>query len=647
MSTTSIASQGLNKLELEKRLKEATMLKHIVATAGAPLEPVTVLNVICAELIEVVGVQHAGFARLNDDGFALTIISEYGETNTGNLGAQIPLENNEITQSVITSRKPIAVQDAQNDPRMGAGREAAKDFGVVSMLIVPIIAGNRVVGTLGLDSYSLREFNTDEIEIIQSASAAAAPLLENAELFDQLRSELRFRQRTEAELRRSRLIYQELVNSLEGIVWEGELRDGQIICSFISRQAERLFGYPTERFLGVRNEIVWSQVFHADDWRVIHLRILNASKTLEPLEIEARAFDFQGELIWIQDRITFIQNEEGLRVRGLMVNITDHKRSVRLERERNQILELIARNVELESVLQRICELLTAQYQRVGCAISVLRPQGLALIAWHGVPKNALEWLGHVLETDTFVPWVTALVEHRQTGTDQDPRISVTQQELLQKQDYGFLQSLPIVVSTQVIGVVTLFMPHPNIRDTRVLHTATELSAIAIDRKTLLEQLEYRATHDHLTELPNRALYQERLSAAMISADQKGVLVGLLFIDLDNFKYVNDHFSHATGDELLKNIARQLKNTAPTGSTVARLGGDEFVVILPNLEREDQANSIALQLTTNITSKIVIGTQHHEVTASIGIALYPRDGKTIDDLAKAADALMYASKSQK
>ena len=103
---------GFNQLELEKRLTDATMLKHIVATAGAPLEPVTVLNVICAELIEVVGAQHAGFARLNEGNETLTVISEFGQGDAGSLGAQIALEGDEITQLVISRRSPVAVLDA-------------------------------------------------------------------------------------------------------------------------------------------------------------------------------------------------------------------------------------------------------------------------------------------------------------------------------------------------------------------------------------------------------------------------------------------------------------------------------------------------------------------------------------------------------
>jgi diguanylate cyclase (GGDEF)-like protein/PAS domain S-box-containing protein len=645
LPTHPVPHLGFNKLELEKRLTEATMLKHIVATAGAPLEPVTVLNVICAELIEVVGVQHAGFARLNDDGEALTIISEYGEGNSGNLGAQIPLENNEITQLVLSRRQPVAVLDAQNDPRMGAAREVAKAFGVASMLIVPIISGRRVVGTLGLDSYVLREFNEDEIEIIQSASAAAAPLLENAELFDQLRAELRHRQQTETELRRSRMIYQELVNSLEGVVWEGEFRDGGLHCTFISRQAERLFGYTSERFLGLRETNLWNQVFQSDDWAALNLRLRHAMKTLEPLEIEARAYDDQGELMWVQDRITFAQVDDHVRVRGLMVNITEHKRSVRLERERNQILELIARNIDLEEVMARICELATSQFQRAGCAISAVRSGHLELVATHGLPSSIRTWLQRSVGLSEFKVWAQQL---EQSGaTIFDPRLTDSERDLLIKHDFRTVRSLPILVSGQAIGVVTVFLPSTTQRNFRVLHTTTELSAIAIDRNTLLEQLEYRASHDPLTDLPNRALYQERLIEAMRQADLQKSLVGLLYIDLDNFKFVNDNFSHATGDELLKNIARQLSVETSASSTVARLGGDEFAVILPNLQLPEEAAEIAAQLAKSLTTKVVIGTHQHEVSASIGMAIYPSDGATTDELSNAADHSMYHAKHQR
>jgi diguanylate cyclase (GGDEF)-like protein len=249
------------------------------------------------------------------------------------------------------------------------------------------------------------------------------------------------------------------------------------------------------------------------------------------------------------------------------------------------------------------------------------------------------------LEQTVFDPWVNQLESETQSLAD--PRLSQNEQELVLKHDFRTVCSLPILVSNQAIGVVTVFLPNSTKRNFRVLHTTTELSAIAIDRNTLLEQLEYRATHDPLTNLPNRALYQERLTHAMHEADVQKSAVGLLYIDLDNFKFVNDNFSHATGDELLKNIARQLIAETSASSTVARLGGDEFAVILPNLQQPEKIAEIAVQLAKSLTTKVVIGTHQHEVSASIGMAIYPRDGSSADELSNVADHSMYNAKHQR
>jgi diguanylate cyclase (GGDEF)-like protein len=334
--------------------------------------------------------------------------------------------------------------------------------------------------------------------------------------------------------------------------------------------------------------------------------------------------------------------EDTVRIRGLMVNITEHKRSVRLERERNQILELIARNVELEEVMTRICELAVSPFQRAACVIAALRGGQLELLGTYGLAKSLRVFFERPMPTPQFQDWMQQLEQ----STDLEPRLAPDERLLLQKHDLKAIKTLPIVVSGHTVGVVSVLLSGTSQRNFRLLHSATELCAIAIDRNTLLSQLEYRATHDPLTDLPNRALYQERLTQAMQSADNEQHLVGLLYIDLDNFKFVNDHFSHATGDELLKNIARQLQQEAFPDSTVARLGGDEFAVILPKLQQPEEVIAIAQKLQNTLTTKVVIGTHQHEVSASIGTAIYPRDGKTADELSNAADRAMYGGKKK-
>ena len=642
-------STNLSLSELERRLQEATMLKQIVSTAGAPLEPVTVLNVICAELVEVVGVEHAGFARLNDDGQALTIVSEFGLRGKINLGLQISLEGNEITRQVLKTRQPMAVFDAQNDPRMGAGREATRAYGLSSLLIVPIIAGERVVGTLGLDSFEPRQFNSAEIDLVVSASRAAAPLLENAQLFERLRVELDERSRTEEELRRSRAVYQELVNSLEGIVWESEFRDGDFVCTFVSRQAERVLGYSVDEFLGPRTSSVWMKVHHPDDWDHINARLQHASISIEPVEVESRAIDKSGRIHWFQDRVTATRLPYGVvRLRGLIVDVTEYKRAVRLERDRNLILEMVARGVELEEILRVICEMLTAQFSGAACAIHLSKGDSVYLAASHLFKPDFKALLNDPASLSNHPILAAARYGESSEMNDlaSDYQLSDDFQNAVQNAAFQACLVIPITIKNQPEGALSLFSQNSLEHHARAVYAAADLAAIAVNRQTLMEQLEFQATHDPLTELPNRLLYQDRLMLAMARADREKHKIGVMYVDLDKFKQVNDLFSHATGDELLRSISKQLIQAVRASDTVARLGGDEFGVIVGNLESRDDAELIAQKIAQEVNTSVRIGNKAHKVTASIGIAMYPDDGSDADTLYRVVDSDMYTQKNR-
>lgn len=642
--TTS--AKTISKKELDRRLKEATMLKQIVATSGAPLDPLTVLNVICSELTAVVGVQHAGFARLGEDGRYLTIVSEFGGGQARNTHDRIPLEGNEVSLEAMRDRKPVAVFDAQNDPRMGGGREAAKRFGVVSMLLVPILAGDRVLGTLGLDSYQPREFGPDEIEIVKAASSAAAPLLENAQLFEQMRNELAERKRAEWELRQSRALYQELVNSLGGIVWEAEFQKDVLVFTFVSRQVERVLGYPVDRFLGPREESVWPRVLYPIDFEMVSQRLRNLSVALETTEIEYRAFDKDGRMHWFQDRVTSMREPGGnTRVRGLIVDVTEHKRAVRLERDRNLALEMIARGSELEDILTTLVEMLSSQLPEVGCAIQVVKSGNMNFAASHGLP----EVVRRFLETSEIGPFGENVLQGETSeaeNLDLNDKLSAEIRRALLVAGFRHALTLPIRSKDGVLGALSVLGPTPLESESRAIHAAADLAAIAVDRQALIEELEYQATHDALTKLPNRTLYQERLEQAMARAEEKDRLVGVVYLDLDGFKKVNDTFSHATGDELLRSIARQLSLSVRAMDTVARLGGDEFGVILADLSSVEMAERLAQKIADEVNTSVRIGNRALEVTASIGLAIYPRDGADSDTLYRHADREMYKSKAR-
>lgn len=157
---------------------------------------------------------------------------------------------------------------------------------------------------------------------------------------------------------------------------------------------------------------------------------------------------------------------------------------------------------------------------------------------------------------------------------------------------------------------------------------------------------EHQATHDALTELPNRLLFTDRLERALAHAERNGSPVGVLYIDLDRFKDVNDTLGHESGDRLLQETAKRLAGCARHEDTVARLAGDEFAVLLPHLASADDITIVADRVLAALAEPVDLGDEVIRNGGSIGVAVYPEDGLTPPDLINAADAAMYRAKDE-
>lgn len=164
------------------------------------------------------------------------------------------------------------------------------------------------------------------------------------------------------------------------------------------------------------------------------------------------------------------------------------------------------------------------------------------------------------------------------------------------------------------------------------------------DRKAAEARVQFLATHDEMTGLPNRARFTELLNGAIDKARTGGHRCAVLFIDLDRFKLINDSLGHESGDELVREMGRRLKGCMRGSDVVARLGGDEFVVLVEEIERADAATDIARKVLSAVLEPVEIASQECRVTASIGIAVYPDDAHDGSTLMKHADVAMYAAK---
>jgi diguanylate cyclase (GGDEF)-like protein/PAS domain S-box-containing protein len=164
------------------------------------------------------------------------------------------------------------------------------------------------------------------------------------------------------------------------------------------------------------------------------------------------------------------------------------------------------------------------------------------------------------------------------------------------------------------------------------------------DRRRAEERVEFQAYHDMLTGLPNRLLLRDRLSVAMAHAQRRRQHLALMFLDLDHFKLINDTLGHSAGDRLLQDLAQRLSGCVRQDDTVARVGGDEFTLLFPGLGRGLDAVRMAQKILKSIAQPFFLDGQELHVTASVGIAIYPEDGKDAEGLMSNADGAMYRAK---
>lgn len=169
---------------------------------------------------------------------------------------------------------------------------------------------------------------------------------------------------------------------------------------------------------------------------------------------------------------------------------------------------------------------------------------------------------------------------------------------------------------------------------------------MAVMQKRVETLIRHQASHDQLTGLPNKLLFEERLSLALANANQRSEMLAVIFLDLDGFKHINDTLGHAVGDQLLQSVACRLMNCLRSGDTIARWGGDEFTLTLSAISSAEDATNICQGILYSLNTPFHIEERELYIKASLGIALAPYDGEDAETLLKNADAAMYRAKQQ-
>jgi diguanylate cyclase (GGDEF)-like protein/PAS domain S-box-containing protein len=466
----------------------------------------------------------------------------------------------------------------------------------------------------------------------------------------QLRLEVARLRRALDERADERLSLQALIDRVPDKLWVKDA-DSRFIIVNKATASEHGKAVPEEMIGETDFDLYASDV--AQQFFDIERKILQSGQAT--IDMDECVFDAAGQRKWLATTKVALRNDRGeiFGLVGISRDITARKQADDLRNGQAQILEMIAANARLEDVLDRLMRLTESQLTGISGSVLLLDKDGGHLR--HGAAPSLPSAYIKAIDGAPIGPKAGSC------GTAAYRREAVVVSDILNDplwEDYrelaaehGFRScwSTPILShERQVLGTFAMYskeVREPSIAEARLVNAARRMAGIAIERKQAEERIHFMANHDALTGLPNRTLLRDRLAQAVLHAERYDRWVTVAFIDLDNFKFVNDSLGHNAGDELLKVVAARMVDCVRPTDTVVRLGGDEFVVLLVDQPTSEDMISATLQkIRAAIAEPIPIEGHDLEVTCSIGLANYPKDGADADALLANADAAMYRAK---
>jgi diguanylate cyclase (GGDEF)-like protein/PAS domain S-box-containing protein len=420
------------------------------------------------------------------------------------------------------------------------------------------------------------------------------------------------RVQAEEALRDAEERYRTLVEQMPAVTYI-DLADGSDEPLYTSPQIEEMLGYSPEEWMGGR---LWPERLHSDDRE----RVLAADERFEAgaderFSEEYRLIAKDGSVVWVHEEAVVLKDEGGnpLFWQGVIFDITERKEAEEALKESEVILAEAQRLAHLGSwdwdVRSGKVRWSDETFRIYGLAPQVFVPSFDKLLeVVHPEDRQSLsEHLNAALQQDGPYDF-----EHRIVRPDGEVRVVNRRAEVVRDENDEPLK---------MVGTV---------------HDITE-------RKALEEKLEHQALHDPLTHLPNRALFMDRLRHALSRAKRSKREVAILFMDLDNFKVINDSLGHRAGDRVLVTASKRIQSVLRPEDTVARLGGDEFILLLEGIDATAAVHA-SERVQERLRAPFSISGRQLFVTASVGIALGGVNGKQAADLLRDADLAMYRAK---
>jgi len=338
---------------------------------------------------------------------------------------------------------------------------------------------------------------------------------------------------------------------------------------------------------------------------------------------------------------------------GVARDITERKRQDDLRRGHAGLLEMIARGQPLGAVLPALVRLIEANLDGISASVLLFDPDKNSLHhgAAPGLAEAYVQLIDGTVIGDNKGSCGTAAWSGQPvmvSDVQSDPRWA-DYRSLGTLYGFRSCWSTPILdAHGALLGTFALYsasVREPTPLEAELTAMATDIAGIAIERRRSEDRIQFMAHHDPLTGLANRTLFWEHFSRALHQARRENRRLTVTYIDLDNFKQINDRFGHGVGDQVLKQLARRLGDCVRTTDLAVRLGGDEFALVFSNSSCDEQDVVRRLQvIRSEVSRPVEIEGLRIRATCSMGVAFFPQDGEEPDTLLASADAAMYRAK---
>ncbi|MFZ3204348.1 MAG: diguanylate cyclase [Pseudomonas sp.] len=406
----------------------------------------------------------------------------------------------------------------------------------------------------------------------------------------------------------------------------------------VSAASERVFGYRPEEMVG-RTAF---EMMHPDDRAASRALVERINLGQPSHDHENRYFHKDGHIVHIMWSAQWLETEQ-VRV-GVARDITRRKHAEAMQ----------AALYAISEAAQSVGDLQTL-YRQVHEVISQVLPAENFSVALYDAANDQLSFPYYVDQFDAPPPPMplgsgSFSAEVIRTG---EALLLTAEQMPAKIGSVAGKHSLdglgvPLMSGPDTIGALVLQNYSGTLRyneqDKELLQFVSSQLAAAIERKRTHSRLEFLAQYDQLTELPNRALFLDRLRSSLQRAQRDSLRLAVLYLDMDNFKQINDTFGHTAGDHLLREVAHRLRQCVRESDTVGRLGGDEFAVLLDNIGKQEDVTVVAEKILVSLSAPYLLEGNMLLSAPSLGIALYPEHGQSDLHLIRHADEAMYVAK---